>query len=65
MSRTAALVGVFGTVQRKDVFLGSRKVIHKVKLLPPSSDSQASLSHPAKGMLGSMCFHSIMIFCPA
>jgi hypothetical protein len=64
MSKTAALVGVFGTVQRKDVLLGSSHVSHTVKVLPPSSDSQASLSHPGNGMLGRVCFHSIMIFCP-
>jgi hypothetical protein len=65
MSKTAALVGVFGTVQRKEVFLGSSHAIHTGNVLPPSNDSQASLSHPGKGMFGSVCFHSIMIFCPA
>ena len=37
-------------------------VIHIENVLPPSSDSQTS-SHTPQGILGSVCFHSIMIFC--
>src|SRR4029077_20744176 len=65
MSRTAALVGRFGTVQRYDVALGANMgVMHDVKVFPPSSDSQTSLSQPVRFMLGSVDFHSTMIFCP-
>ena len=46
MSRTAALVGQFGTVQSK--YLGPagsiHGLIHAVNVLPPSSDSQTSAS---------------------
>src|SRR4249920_3313730 len=32
-----------------------------MNVLPPSSDSQSSLSHPANGILGSVWFQQIMI----
>src|SRR5205807_3258042 len=71
MSRTAAAVGVFPTVQSKLTVLlglGSRcmGVMMKGKLLPPSSDSQISASHHdgSTGSLGSNASHTILTFCP-
>jgi len=65
MSRTAAFVGVFGTVQTKDVVVGVMiGEIHMVNVLPPSSDSQTSASHPVTSLSGSLDFHSTLTFCP-
>jgi len=62
---TAALVGRFGTVQLKDLACGSRiGVIQVVKVLPPSSDSQTSISHPVRLMWGSCAVHWIITCCP-
>jgi len=45
VSRTAELVGVLGTVELKYVVFGSIDgVIRMVYMLPPSSDSQSSVS---------------------
>jgi hypothetical protein len=58
-------VGRFGTVQLKDLACGSRiGVIQVVKVLPPSSDSQTSISHPVRLMLGRCAVHWIMTCCP-
>src|SRR5207245_1101030 len=65
MSRTAALVGVFGTVQSKNRVFGLRiGVMHMGKVLPPSTDSQTSISHPVGSLSGSPAFHSILTVCP-
>src|SRR5437773_2102186 len=62
---TAALVGRFGTVQLKDLACGSRiGVMQVVKVLPPSSDSQTSISHPVRLILGRCAVHWIMTCCP-
>src|SRR5436190_9302392 len=71
MSRTAAAVGVFPTVQSKLTILlglGSKcmGVMTKGKLLPPSSDSQISASHHdgSTGSFGSNSSQTILTFCP-
>jgi hypothetical protein len=62
---TAALVGVFGTVQSKYCAFGcSQGLIHVVNVAPPSTDSHTSISHASKSMLGSADLHSTLIFCP-
>src|SRR6266481_1148348 len=61
MSRTAALVGVFGTVQSKYlVFGGACGVMHMVNVLPPSNDRKSSISHPPAFVVGIAAAHSIL-----
>src|SRR6516225_2342139 len=66
MSRTAACVGDFGTVQSK--YFGpvglNHGLIHVANVLPPSNDSQTSSSHAPKSILGSLDFHSTLTVCP-
>src|ERR1700686_3894817 len=72
MSRTAAAVGVFGTVQSKlrapfPLLEPNRQGVMSVgKLWPPSSDSQISASHHDRstGSLGNNASHTILTFCP-
>src|SRR5262245_31196423 len=66
MSITAACVGQLGTVQSKN--LGARGfihgLIHALNVLPPSKDSQTSISHAPKSTLGSLDFHATLTVCP-
>lgn len=62
---TAELVGVFGTVQSKCLVVGAiQGLIHEVYVLPPSSDSQTSVSHALGSMTGSIDVHSTLTTCP-
>jgi hypothetical protein len=65
MSRTAAFVSVFGTVQSKDVVFGlNQGLTHMVNVLPPSTDSHTSISQAPRFMLGSVDLHSTLTCCP-
>src|ERR1700730_5527974 len=64
MSSTAALVGVFGTVQSKYFTVGSRSPVTHVHVVPPSSDRRSSVSHRFGSMPGSTDFQLILKTCP-
>src|SRR5450631_4212932 len=64
MSSTAALVGVYGTVQSKYFTLGSRSPVSHVKVLPPSRDRRISVSQFDRSKSGSVDIHSILTTCP-
>src|ERR1017187_2221775 len=66
MSSTAALVGVFGTVQSKCFSLGSRSPVIHVNVVPPSSDRRISVSHHDRSTYtsGNTDFHSTLTTCP-
>src|SRR5262249_4105596 len=64
MSRTAALVGVFGTVQLYDLLLTVVNVTNVVNVLPPSNDIQISISHPFSLIFGNVADHCIVTCSP-
>src|SRR5262245_33490763 len=65
MSRTATLVGVFGTVQSKYLVFIPIGVIHVENVRPPSNDSQSSISQACKFLIsGNATVHSILTRCP-
>jgi hypothetical protein len=63
MSTTAALVGVFGTIQSKDLLFMLIGVMQVENVLPPSNDSQISISQACKFLISGNAASHAMLNC--